>query len=168
MRNQHLAAAGTAIERSVAGLTPEVLAREVPGHWSIAEILEHLTLAFRANAAALEKALASGELRARRATLKAALIRTLVIDVGYFPRATAPKMTTPSRSIPPEQSISAILDALVTLDATIARTSERFGDSVLVVNHPYFMGLTVPQWCKFHWRHTVHHMKQVRKRRAES
>jgi len=24
----------------------------------------------------------------------------------------------------------------------------------------------VPQWRKFHWRHTVHHMKQVRDRRT--
>ena len=37
-----------------------------------------------------------------------------------------------------------------------------FGDSVPVSNHPFFAGLTVRQWRKFHWRHAQHHMKQVR------
>ena len=166
MRDEHLGAARAAIEHAVEGLTPQLIARDVPGRWSIGEILEHLTLAFTANAVALGKALESGELRARRPTIKAVLIRTLVVDGGYFPRAKAPEMTRPTRSIPPERSVGQILDALSKLDETLTRVSGKFGDRVLVANHPYFMGLTVPQWRKFHWRHTVHHMKQVRERRA--
>jgi hypothetical protein len=164
MPNGHLAAAREAIERAVEGLSPETIAREIPNRWSIGDILEHLTLAFTVNAAVLGKALASGELRARAPTLTTTLIRMLVVDVGYFPRAKAPEMTRPTRSIPPERSVSALLEALSTLDATLRRVSERFGDDVRVANHPYFSGLTVPQWRKFHWRHTVHHMKQVRER----
>ena len=37
----------------------------------------------------------------------------------------------------------------------------RFGDRTPLLNHPYFAGMSVRQWRKFHWRHTVHHMKQV-------
>jgi hypothetical protein len=90
----------------------------------------------------------------------------LVMDIGYFPRATAPETTRPTRSIPPERSVSAILEALSKNHATLARVSERFGDEVRVANHPYFSGLTVPQWRKFHWQHTRHHMRQVRDRRT--
>jgi DinB family protein len=167
MPEDHLQAAREAIERSVVGLNAETIARPVPGRWSIGEILEHLTLAFSTNASWLEKALASGELRARAPRLPERLARMLVVEIGYFPRANAPEMTRPSSSIPPEQSVGAILSALDRLDATLARVSARFGDHVRVANHPYFAGLTVPQWRKFHWRHTVHHMRQVRERRRD-
>ncbi|MGH8638452.1 MAG: DinB family protein, partial [Burkholderiales bacterium] len=42
--DSRLRSAFDAIEQAAGGLTPEVLARPVPGRWSIAEILEHLTL----------------------------------------------------------------------------------------------------------------------------
>lgn len=165
MPNRYFEETREAIETAVEGLTPDAIAREVPGRWSIGEILEHLTLSFTANAAALEKALASGELRARRPGIKETLVRMLVMDIGYFPRAKAPETTRPTRSIPPERSVSAILEAFSKNHATLARVSERFGDEVRVANHPYFSGLTVPQWRKFHWQHTRHHMRQVRDRR---
>ena len=164
--HRYLEEAREVIEVAVAGLTPDAIAREVQGCWSIAEILEHLTLAFSANAAGLEKPLASGELRGRKPRVTAALVRILVVDLGYFPRATAPEMTRPTGSIPPDRSVTAILEALARVDAALTRVSERFGDNVRVLNHPYFSGLTVPQWRKFHWRHTCHHMKQVRDRRG--
>ena len=165
----YLMAARQAIDAAVGALPLETIARRPPepGRWSIAQILEHLTLAFRANAAAFEKALASGELRARRAVLKQRLGRMMVVDLGYFPRARAPEMTTPSGSIPAETSVAAIREALDTLDGVLSRVAARFGDDVLVANHPYFAGMTVRQWRKFHWRHAVHHMRQVRQRAGQ-
>lgn len=158
----HLQAAHDAIARETAGLPVEAIARPLPGRWSIAEILEHLTLSFTKNAEALQKALGSGELRARAPRLRERLARVLVVDVGYFPRVEAPTATRPSRSIPPDRSTAAVLDAIRALDDTMARAVSRFGEAVPVANHPYFSGMTVPQWRKFHWRHTVHHMRQVR------
>jgi hypothetical protein len=152
------------IEEAAGTLDARVLAQPVAGRWSIAEILEHLTLAFTANGAVLEKTLASGELRARPPRFKQRLARVLVVDVGYFPRVEAPEMTRPHASIPPERALAAIREALTTLDATLSRVAARFGEAVAVSNHPYFAGLTVRQWRKFHWRHTVHHMRQVRAR----
>jgi hypothetical protein len=164
--NLYLQRARDAIDGTAGRLALEILARRVYGHWSIAEILEHLTLAFTANAAALEKALASGELRARRPSLKQTFGRILVVHIGYFPRAEAPSMTRPSGAIPVERALPAIRAALDTLDGTLQRTSEKFGDNVRVSNHPYFSGMTVRDWQKFHWRHTLHHMKQVKHRGA--
>ena len=164
--NTYLRSTREGIDAAVDGLPLEVLARARDGRWSIAEILEHLTLAFRANTAALEKALASGELRARAPVLKQRLARMMVVDLGYFPRVEAPEITRPSASIAPAESVTAIREALAALDDTLTRVAARFGEHALVANHPYFAGMTVPQWRKFHWRHTMHHMAQVRARAA--
>lgn len=158
----YLQAAHDAIEREAGRLDADAIGRPVPGRWSIAEILEHLTLAFERNAVAMQKALASGELRARHPTLAQRAIRMLVVDLGYFPRARAPEMTRPSGSIPPERSVAAVLEALRALDGAMALISTRFGEARAVANHPYFAGMSLPQWRKFHWRHTNHHMRQVR------
>lgn len=158
----YLQSAHDAIAREAGSLSADAIARPVAGHWSIAEILEHLTLAFSKSAQTLEKALASGELRARTPGLRHTFGRILVVDIGYFPRAEAPQATRPCGSIPPERSVVALLDTLRTLDDVLVRVSARFGDALPVANHPYFSGMTVPQWRKFHWRHTIHHMRQVR------
>jgi len=164
--DHYLAAALEAIDETVGGLPVESIARRPadPARWSIAQILEHLTLAFRANRAAFEKALASGELRARPPLLKQRVLRLLVVDLGYFPRAEAPELTRPSGSIRVEESVPAIRAALESLDATLTQVASRFGSEALAANHPYFGGMSVAQWRKFHWRHTLHHMKQVEHR----
>lgn len=160
----YLAAALEEIERTVGPLDVATMTRTQEGRWSIAYIVEHLILAFNGTAVTLEKALVSGETRGRPPGLSQWIGRLLVIDIGYFPRAQAPERSRPSGSIPPERGAAAARAALTALDAVLARASERFGDTALVSNHPYFAGLTVPKWRKFHWRHTVHHMRQVRHR----
>jgi len=163
--NTYLRSAREAIDDATHGLTPAAIGRAVEGRWSIGEILEHLTLAFRANAVALEKVLASGELRARRPSITQRLGRIVVTDFGYFPRVEAPETTRPTRAIPADRAVSEIRDALDRLDGTLARIAARFGEDAPVSNHPYFAGMTVHYWRKFHWRHTVHHMAQVLKLR---
>lgn len=162
--NPYLRSAREGIDAAVGALPLDVIARPENGRWSIAEILEHLTLAFTANTASLEKTLSTGELRARTPRLKQRLARILVVDVGYFPRVEAPEMTRPIASIAPADAVTAIREALAVLDETLTRVGRRFGEDVPVANHPYFAGLTVRQWQKFHWRHTSHHMAQVRGR----
>ena len=162
--NPYLQSARDLIDETVGRLSVETLQRKVDGRWSIGEILEHLTLVFTGSAATLEKALASGELRARRPTVKQTLGRILVVDLGYFPRVEAPSTSRPTGTIPADQALAAIRASLESLDGTLARVADKFGVSVPVSNHPYFAGLSVQQWQKFHWRHTGHHMKQARER----
>jgi Protein of unknown function (DUF1569) len=152
------------VERAVSSLDAAAMVRSVDGRWSACDILEHLTLAFKANTAAFEKALASGTLKARPPRVSQRLSKLVVMDLGYFPRVEAPETTRPCGSITPEGSLAAIRDALTTLDTAMTRVVERFGAHALAANHPFFAGLTVPEWRKFHWRHTVHHMRQVRER----
>jgi hypothetical protein len=160
----HLKQALDAIEQATVNLTAEQIGRPVPGKWSVAEILDHLRLAFEANARALERVTESGQPRARRPRAVEWLARTCVIDIGYFPRARAPEQTTPGKSVPPGQIVDAARQALVAVDAALTKAAARFGEHTPIVNHPYFAQLTVHQWRKFHWRHTAHHMKQVRER----
>ena len=160
--HHHLEQAQAEIDRALARATAADLVSAREGKWTAAQILEHLTLAFMGTRAGLEKALASGELRAKRPALRQQLARMLVNDAGYFPRVEAPKLTTPTGSIPAEQARQAITEALAAMDAALTNAEARFGASALVANHPYFAGLTVAQWRKFHWRHTCHHMRQMR------
>lgn len=159
-----LAAARALIDRTAGGLDPAAIDRAVAGKWSIRYILEHLTLAYAGNAAALERALESGEVRGRAPALRERLARLLVVDVGYFPRAESPPPAMPSGSIPAEQSLAAVHESLFRVDRALSRTADRFGERTRVANHPYFGGLTVGQWRRFHLRHTQHHMRQVRAR----
>ena len=165
--HHHLQAAWDAVNEAAGSLPPEVLGRPVPGKWSGADILEHLTLAFSANAAAFDKALASGTLKARPPKIWQRLLAALVIGLGYFPKVETPEATRPQRTIPPERSVAAFRDALLALDTAMARVGQRFGDDVPAANHPYFAGLSVRQWRKFHWRHAVHHMRQLKERCSE-
>ena len=164
--HHYLQAALDAVEAATRSVPADVLARPVPGRWCAAEILEHLTLAFTGNAAAFEKALASGTLKARPANLRQRLGRLVVIDFGYFPRVESPDATKPRGTIAADGSVAALREALTKLDETMDRIAARFGEDVPAANHPYFAGLSVRQWRKFHWRHTVHHMRQLRDRCA--
>ena len=153
-----------AIEQATAGLTVEHITRPVPGKWSVAEILDHLRLAFAFSAQALERVVESGPPKVHRPRAFQWLARTLVIDVGYFPRVRAPESATPDGSVPPERILDATREALVAVDAALTTAAVRLGEDTLVLKHPYFGGLSPRQWRKFHWRHTVHHMEQVRQR----
>lgn len=161
-----LRAALDAIDSAAGSLDVATMGRPADGRWSIAEILEHLTLAYSANAATLEKALASGEARGRPPSFRQTLIRMLVSDIGYFPRVKAPEPTRPRGTVPPDRSLTAIREALTRLDLMLTHAEEQFGGRALVANHPYFAGLTVAQWRKFHFKHAVHHMRQVRELNA--
>ena len=164
--NVYLKRAHDEIVAATGHLSVEQLARTAGGKWSPALILEHLTLTFRLNVSALEKALASGATKAHKPSFYQWLSRVLVLDVGYFPRANAPEGVVPSGSIPPEQVRGAIAEALTTLDASLDRAAARFGERTPLLRHAFFAAMTVPQWRRFHWRHARHHMRQVRERSA--
>jgi len=132
--HHHLQLALEAIDRTTNSLSTDALNLRPPGKWSIAEILEHLTLSYRRGAAGFAKVAESGEPRATRPTFSQSLGRILIVDVAYFPKAKAPEPTTPTGSIPAESVRESARAALLALD----------------------------KWRKFHWRHTVHHMGQVK------
>jgi hypothetical protein len=89
----------------------------------------------------------------------------LVVDIGYFPRAKAPESALP-QGTPPAQVLEYLRHAVKEMDAALERAAVRFGPHARVVRHPYFGGMTVGQWRRFHLRHMRHHMRQVSERTA--
>ena len=165
--HHHLQAALDAILEATRDVPADALARPAAGRWCAAEILEHLVLTYRNNAAAFEKMLATGTLKPRRPDVRQKLARMVVVDLGYFPRVKTPETASPQGTIPADRSVEAVCDALTRLDETMDRFAARFGDDVPAANHPYFAAMSVRQWRKFHWRHAVHHMRQVTERCSE-
>ena len=164
--NHYLQSALDEVETTVGPLSADRIACPIHGRWSVGEIVEHLTLAFTLNAAAFEKALESGVLKVRQPGLVQRLGRFVVIELGYFPRVETPESTRPRGTVAADRSVAAVRDALARLDATMYRIVNRFGEHAPSANHPYFAGMSVRDWRKFHWRHTRHHMRQVQQRCA--
>ncbi len=162
----HLRRALDTLDRATAGLSVERAVRPVEGKWSVVEVLDHLRLAYVLSARALDKVVETGQPKVRRPTMMQRLTRMCVIDVGYFPKARAPEAVTPRGTVPPERIVDATREALVALDGALSRAAERFGEDTPVLNHPHFAGLSVRQWRAFHRRHTAHHLRQARRRRA--
>lgn len=166
--DSHLERVQQALERATRDLTPAQLTCHPEGKWCVAEILEHLALTYSGTAKAMERVLAAGKPLARAATLKEGIATALVVEAGHMPGGRqAPEMTRP-RGLPPEQAVAGIHSDLAAMCRTLEQCRERFGASVKIANHPILGPLSVSQWCKFHWVHTRHHMKQVERLRRQA
>lgn len=142
------------------------LERQPPRGWSVAQILEHLGKAYGSTAYILEKCVADGRARGRAPSLTQRIFATLIIDVGYFPRGVrAPEVTVPT-GMGGDEAVAFARTQLHALDTAATRCLGHFGPRVRVANHPILGGFTVPQWQRFHWRHTCHHARQIATRQT--
>ncbi len=147
------------IETSTKGITPQELAAHVEGKWCIGEILEHLTLTFNGTCKAVERGVKEHAPSAKPSLKQRAMIAA-VVKMGVFPKGRkAPKMTVPGGKAP-EKSVKVIRESLTTLDKALADCEKRLGPKYRLP-HPVLGALTVPEYRKFHYIHTRHHMKQV-------
>ncbi|HXZ27791.1 MAG TPA: DUF1569 domain-containing protein [Terriglobales bacterium] len=163
--DSHLERLHRALERATGDLTAEQLTRHKEGKWCVAEILEHLALTYSGTVKAMERVLAAGKPLVRPATLKEGIATVLVVEAGHMPGGRqAPEMTRP-RGLPPEQAVARIREDFAAMRAALEKCRQRFGASVKIANHPILGPLSVTQWCKFHWVHTRHHIKQVERLR---
>lgn len=148
------------IESTTRSMNLEELRAHPPGKWCAAEILEHLALTFSSTARGLQRRLDSGELAARKPSLRERVITLIVIEAGYFPSGlAAPEYVRPC-GLPAETIRETIRNNLLVMDRVITECEGRFG-SVRIANHPIVGPLTARQWRRFHWIHTAHHMKQI-------
>jgi hypothetical protein len=67
----------------------------------------------------------------------------------------------------PLDAVAAIREYLKQMEQGIACCEERFGTRVKIMNHPILGPLTTQEFCKFHFVHTRHHMKQIENLRAQ-
>lgn len=152
------------IQRATHAIKQEELAWHPDGKWSAAQVLEHLSLAYAGTTKGMQRAVA-GENLARPRTLKDRISALVVIGLGYMPGGRqAPKGTVPGLGNP-QHAVATILENLTAMDEAITRVEETKGRRIRL-QHPILGPLTIPQWRKFHWVHTAHHMKQIDRLRA--
>ena len=150
------------IDSSTDGIPPELMSiPPAPGKWSIAQILEHLSITYRQTVGALAKVVQGGLPTAGKRSFKQWLFTRVVADLGYFPTGRpAPPATVPADP-PPAQVLREIHENLVAMDGILKEVEQKFGPGVQVANHPVLGPFTVQEWRKFHFRHAHHHLKQV-------
>ena len=149
------------LAQAIEGLTDEHLASHPEGKWCVAEILEHLYLTYTGTIKGLERCLAAGKPLARSSTLKDRLQCLVVIGCGYLPDGRkAPQPTTP-KGLPPAQVRTEIFSCIAEMDALIDRAIRTYGVDARLLDHPIIGPLRGSQWCKFHWIHGRHHIRQI-------
>ena len=156
------------LDRALRGIGLEELRRKPSEKWCAAEILEHLSLAFEGTAKAMERCLQSGKPTAGSASLGQSLARVVVINFGHMPAGRESPETVRPRGAPAETAVSALYGNLDRMGEAIRKCVQRFGAKVQLVNHPILGPLNATEWSKFHFVHTRHHMKQVKRLREQT
>ncbi len=154
-----------AIDLSVEGIAPEDLLCHPEGKWSVADILEHLSLTYTGTIKACGRCLGLGMPLAAKTTLKNRLQQFVVITCGHMPSGReAPERTRPSGTAG-ETVRTEIAAKIVAMEDALQRCESRFGPDTRLMNHPVLGPLTAGQWQKFHWVHGWHHVRQIRQLR---
>ena len=150
-----------AIEAATRGMTAEQLVQHPEGKWSAAGILEHLSITFGGTARLMRKCMEGGKPLGSAPTLTQRFATLLVTGWGYFPTGRpAPEFARP-QGLSGEAALQTIRENLASMDQALAECEQRFGAQVKIADHVVLGPLTVPQWRRFHWVHTRHHMKQI-------
>lgn len=154
---------------AIRDLAPDQAEVAPGGKWSVAGIVEHLSLSYSKSAAGMERRREKGPgTSARSRTLRQRLQQFVIVTLGYFP----PGRESPAAVVPTGRSyreLLADLDRLFSeLDASLTATGSALGGSRAVLDHPVLGPFSVNQWRRFHLVHTRHHAKQIRTRRQLS
>lgn len=164
--NSLLAQLANQIEYEISSISSEELAWHPDGRWSIAEILEHLSLSYSGTRIVFDRCLQSGKPSARVPTAQDRLRAFLVTSLGYLPSGReAPAGTRPKGKV--ENIREQISRNLASMDETIGACERHFGAAVKLVDHPILGPFTANQWRKFHCVHGRHHLKQIRNLRQK-
>jgi DinB family protein len=152
------------IDAATDGISPANMSLSpAEGKWSVAQILGHLSLTFRTTLGALAKVLQSGDPSATKGTFKQWISTRVVADLGYFPTGrAAPIFSLPNNNVSASQITREIRENLLAMDAILDEVEAKLGPAVKIADHPVLGPFTVQEWRKFHYRHTHHHVKQVR------
>ena len=152
---------GDAIEAATRGMSVEQLERHPEGKWPAAGVLEHLSITFGGTARLMRKCLEGGKPLGSAPTFKQSLATWVVTGLGYFPTGRpAPEFSQP-KGLSGEAALRAIRENLVAMDQALSECEQRFGTQVKIADHVVLGPLSIPQWRRFHWVHTRHHMKQI-------
>ncbi len=166
--DRYLQWALTAIEAATRGMDSEQLMRGPERKWSAAQILEHLSLAYSGTTKLMQRTLQAGAATATAPSIRDRIATGVVVGLRYMPGGRqAPEHTRP-RGLNGGEALKAIRSNLCAMDAALDQCEQRFGSRCKLANHPILGPLSIPQWRKFHWVHTRHHMKQIERLRQSN
>ena len=135
------------------------------GKWSIAEILEHLSLTYTGTKTMFERCLHAGKPSATLPTFKDRLRAFVVTKLHYMPGGREAPAGTRPKGARSASLISDVARNLAAMDEVISECERRFGRKVKLVNHPILGPLTAREWRTFHCVHGRHHLRQVHRLR---
>lgn len=163
--NSSLQPLANLIAHEFAGISAQELAWHPEGKWSIAQILEHLSLTYSGTRIVFERCRQAGKPSARAATPKDRLRAFLVTRLGYLPSGQEAPVGTSPKGLAPEKVISDLARNIAAMDESIRACEQHFGSDVKLVNHPFLGPLTSDEWRRFHCVHGRHHLRQIRRLR---
>jgi Protein of unknown function (DUF1569) len=153
------------IETAVRGVSAAAAAISRDGHWSIAEIVEHLALTYTGTTKGLDRVLSGAKPLPPAPSLAERFRTAVVVVAGHFPSGRkAPRHVVPS-GLTYEEALSRAYAGLDGFDAAAVRAEARFGRA-RVLMHPILGPFSVADWRRFHLVHTRHHARQIAARRA--
>jgi hypothetical protein len=136
------------------------------GKWSIAQIVEHLAIAFDLVATGFA-ALPETESKEREATPAQAVLRHALLGSGELPEGLrAPDISHPSDDPDPELVVARFRMGIEQTRALVEDWPEERQISSFL-RHPVLGDLNLPEWVRFHFVHCTLHARQVEKRLAE-
>ena len=160
--NSSLQQLANLIQHEAAHCSPEQLSWHPEGKWSIAEILEHLSLSYTGTTIVFNRCKEAGQPSARVPTAKDRAAAFLVTRLGYLPSGRqAPRSTVP-KGRAPEQVLSEIVRDISAMECSIEECEELFGRGKKLVDHPILGPLSADEWRRFHCIHGRHHLRQIR------
>ncbi|HUQ49259.1 MAG TPA: DUF1569 domain-containing protein [Terriglobales bacterium] len=159
----HLEGALKEIESATAGMTEEQLQFHPAGKWSSAQVLEHLAITFELTAKGGARCLAAGKNLGTNPSLKQNLFQFIVTTLKHFPEGRkSPELVVPKDDVNGLATLSRIKANLMEMDKKLGECRDKLGASGKLVDHPVLGPLSNSQWCRFHYVHTRHHMKQIK------
>ena len=147
----------------VHGLTDDEWHSAPPGKWTVAQIVEHLAVSVDLVAQLFEE---RGELppRQRQSRPHETVLRHLVLISGRIPRGLKTvRAAVPSEDPEPEMA-AAQFRMGVELMKHLADTWPAEVRESVFLRHPYLGELNLPEWVRFHYVHSRHHMQEIRER----
>jgi hypothetical protein len=164
--NKYFERLKNAIGSATQGMSVEQLTQHAAeGKWSIAEVVEHLSLTYSGTVKNLERSLNAGRPLGSAPTLKQRVVNMLVMDFGYFPTGRKSPEGAKPKGMSTETVLSEINGRIAQLDEVIEKCESKFGRRAFVADHPVLGPITMQQWRKFHWAHGKHHIKQIERMR---
>jgi hypothetical protein len=156
------------ITDSISDLDSERLTFHEPGQWCIGEILEHLYWTYTGTIKGCMRLLESGKPQASRASLKNVAQSMIVVGLGYMPAGRKSPAGAQPRGLAAQKVAKEIEAKITEMDGALTECAARFGVRVKVLDHPVLGPFSIEQWRKFHLVHGRHHVKQIRRRRAQA